>query len=93
MFRDETVSYEDCYWLSRDYYDDACSFYRRESTPGESAFNNKDENINNKNQTTASRNAYLNYNPASRSTPVLDAKEFHSSRPDRVKASTAYDYD
>jgi hypothetical protein len=31
--RDENVNYEDCYWLSRDYYDDACNFYRREIDP------------------------------------------------------------
>ncbi len=27
---DENVYYNDCYWLSRDYYQDACNFYKRE---------------------------------------------------------------
>ncbi len=32
---DENIYYDDCYWLSRDYYEDACSFYRRELNVGE----------------------------------------------------------
>lgn len=30
-FRNDEIRADDCYWLSRDYYEDACNFFRRKT--------------------------------------------------------------
>lgn len=57
------MSLEQCYWLSRDYYEDACSFYLREA--GSDA---EDDDM---------RSAQKDNN-GGRRTPVIDADEFRS---------------
>lgn len=83
---DENINYEDCYWLSRDYYEEACNFYNREIDPyvaeddRDSSRKSSEYPDGGTSTTTTARTTHrLTNRKRQDKIPVIDAKDFHTS--------------
>ena len=61
------MNYDDCFWISKEYYQDACNFYKRRSDTDS--------------ELSTPRNKTNTF------TPVIDAKQFHTNKIDKVRIS------
>lgn len=74
--RDENVNEDGCFWISRDYYEDACNFYRRESDY-DSMLSEAEEKKEKRKRSKKEEKG--------RATPVIDANEFHTGKNNKIK--------
>jgi hypothetical protein len=79
IYSDDNVNAPDCYWLSRDYYEDACRFYRRENEDLLSTLLSEEK------VKKPSRESQ------ERKTPIIDANDFHTGKSNKI--TTRGDYD
>ncbi len=78
LLRDENINSDDCYWLSRDYYDDCCWFYKRESDP----YTKESPSILNSEHKHKDKIIEMD-----RATPIIDANDFHTGKSNKFKHS------
>ena len=68
------MSLQQCYWLSRDYYEDACNFYTQKNN----ADSDSDEGV--KSNEDSDGSASMSRSGGGRRTPVIDANEFRAKK-------------
>jgi hypothetical protein len=82
---DENINYEECYWLSREYYEEACNFYNREIDPyvTENGSSRKSSEYPDGGTTSTTTTARTTHRITNRKRedkiPIIDAKDFHTS--------------
>lgn len=67
------MSLDQCYWLSRDYYDDACNFYRREIDSDEESRIRVEESLRTRTPDSG------------RKTPIIHATDYRSGKKDKSR--------